>query len=182
MAGNSHAAMFGVVMTVYAMLIAPFHSWHMRRGAIATETLLPATRKQYIRQVALAVGWDVFAWTALASVFSLAVMSMMVREKNFSPLDAYGLYLLFLWSGAVFAYGLGLATMRSRYWLPLMVGLSLAWMVTILVAGERITPWLPRGQDLREAILIYGCVLSWLLTGTLLTIFTLFRWRRADVP
>jgi hypothetical protein len=179
---HTHAAMLGVVVTSFVMLIAPFHSWHVRRRTIAAETLWPVTRQQYVRQIALAIARDVFAWTVLASFFSLAIMALMVREKDYSPLDDFGLYLLFLWSGAVFAYGLGLATMRSRYWLPLMIGLSLAWMALVVYIVGKLTIHLSRVKGGEDVLVVGAFVAAWILGGLLLARFTLRRWRRADIP
>ena len=183
-ARNTHAAMLGAVITAFAMLIAPFHSWHSRCGTIAAETLRPVTKRQYVRQVALAIAWDVFAWTVLASVFSLAIMAF-VLNRNQRGLESIGiclLFLLFLWSAAVFAFGLGLATFRSRYWLPLMVGLSLVWILHSVYVVYDIALLLTRNSVTQQALLASMCMLYWVLGGVLLAAFTLWRWRRADVP
>jgi hypothetical protein len=175
-----HAAVAGVVVTSFGMLIAPFYGWHVRRGTIAAEVLRPVARKQYISQVAWAIAWDVFAWTSLATVFSVAVIAA-VYEWRTGEIQTAGLCLVFLWSGAVAAYGIGLATVRSRYWLPLMASLSLVSGLLFIVALAMIAGSnSPSRPSLPLAAAV--CLLALMLAGLVLAAFTLRRWRRADVP
>jgi hypothetical protein len=174
------AALFGMIITVSVMIIVPFHSWHTRRGTIATEILRPVTRGQYVRQVALGIAWDVFAWTALASVFSLAVV-LSIYQWVPTVFRSFGDHLLFLWAVTAFAYGMGLATIRSRYWLPLMIFMMLAW--TLVVAyGVAMAQLHLSGQQVTRVHPPLAFLLAWILASAVLTGLTLRRWRRADVP
>ncbi|MEX2114993.1 MAG: hypothetical protein WD845_17500 [Pirellulales bacterium] len=178
--GQTGGAVFGLVISIGAMLIAPFNSWHLRRGALGSELLRPVTRRQYVWQVALAVAWDAFIWTVLASAFSLAVL-VSTFDRQPDSLQSYAVFLLFVWSAAVFVYGVGLATFRSRYWLPLMVGLALLGTLFNAYAAARLTATMtsPGQQPVMHVGLYF--LFAWILGGVLLAGWTIWRWLRADV-
>ncbi len=181
--GQSGGAMLGLTVSIAVMLIAPFNSWHMRRGATCSEMLRPVTRRQYAWQVALGIACDLLVWTLLASLFSFVTMQAIFRRSlDMSPdfLISYGVFLLFLWSAAIFVYGLGLATFRSRYWLILMVGLGLSWTLIVAYAVAMLAMSMQRSRLLGEFHVSYF-LLPWILGGVLLAGWTIRRWLRSDV-
>ncbi|MGD9721608.1 MAG: hypothetical protein AB7O59_06030 [Pirellulales bacterium] len=177
--GQSAGAMLGLIITLAGMMVAPFNGWHLRRGAMASELMRPVTRHHYAGQVALAVAWDVAVWTVVASVFSLLVM---VGEFGLQSelIMAGGVYLAFLWSAAVFVYGLGLATFRSRYWLPLMIGAGLIWTLLVAYAVSMVAFQLLTERRHIPSLLPGVYLFAWILGGVALAAFTIGRWLRSD--
>jgi hypothetical protein len=162
------------------MLAAPFNNWHLRRGMIGLEITRPVTRRQYVYQIALAVAWDVAKWTALASVFSVVVFAATFPWHP-SALPALAMYLLLLWSAAVFAYGVGLATFRSRYWLPLMAAIGLGWTMIIAYSAALLVVQLRLHGALTATLQAGSFPLAWVFAGLLLAALTIRRWLRSDV-
>ncbi len=182
-AGDAGGDILGLIVSIFAMLVAPFNTWHMRRGTIAMEMMRPVTRRQYVYQVALAVAWDVAAWTALASVFSLAVIAA-TFSWEVGRLQRFGgnlVFLLFLWSAAVFVYGMGLATFRSRYWLPLMGAIALGWTLMVAYSMAILVTKLKLSGSQQFGPVATCFPLAWIFAGILLAAVTIRRWLRSDV-
>ncbi len=178
--GHLGGVILGLIVSIFAMLVAPFNNWHLRRGMIGMEMMRPVTRRQYVYQVALATAWDVATWTALASVFSVAVFAATFPWHP-SVLPVQAMYLLLLWSAAVFAYGVGLATFRSRYWLPLMAAIALGWSLVVAYSAALLIVQL-KLSGARPSQLQATCFpLAWIFAGLLLAALTIRRWLRSDV-
>jgi hypothetical protein len=175
--GRVEGALIGAEIVAFGMLFIPLNAWHMRRGAMALEFTRPVTRGRFFVEIALALAVDLAAWTVLASALSCLVVYLVLRHEP-EPWSVVGIQLGFLWVLAILAYGLGLATFRLRYWLPLMVLASLAW-VWLTTAGL-VLYRLSQG-GLPGNFPAYWFAGSAVLTSGLLTLLTLLRWLRADV-
>ncbi len=136
------AAWLAVTLSTGLMLIAPYGPWHWRRNCLAGELMLPVARAQYFRELAAAMALDVCLWAGLASAMIIVAHQVWL---NFEPKPLPGhvsmpwwrlmwAQLITLWGAATFLYGVGLATLRFRYWAPLMALLGIAWTIAILWA------------------------------------------------
>jgi hypothetical protein len=135
---SRQAAVAAIVAASVMMILAPFNAWHMRRGAMPLELLRPVTRWRYFLQIAAAVAIDVGVYALLASVLGSSAIYFAYRPSPDVP-GRVLVYLACLWSSALLFYGTGLATFRMRYWLPLMIGVLVVWVIgTLLIASNFI--------------------------------------------
>ena len=179
-AGHPRGAVAGIVVATVGMLIAPFNGWHMRRGALGFEIMRPITRFQFFAEIAAAVALDVAAWAALASAF--ACLGCYLIAHSDPGLFGYLFSLLaLLWSAAVLFYGVGLATFRIRYWLPVMVGMVMGWAIVASIVVNALAAANHNPQVNATVRVVVATSLSWLLGGLMITAATLVRWNRSDV-
>ena len=174
-AGDSRGAATAVVGLVsVAMVFAPVHSWHQRRGATQLEFMRPVTRGQYFGQTALAFGLDMLVWTVLAMLFAAAGFSII----HWGPFDLRFamqllVVLLVVAHSSLAFYSVGLATYRLRYWLPLMAGICFGWLFVMLLIARLIVETSLYGR--------YLLLLVTPLTALVLALSMVRRWRTGDV-
>jgi len=157
-----------------AMVFAPVHCWHQRRGATQLEFMRPVTRGQYFGQAALAFGLDMLVWTVLAMLFAAASFSI----THWGPFDLrFAVQLLVMLLVVVHCslafYSVGLATYRQRYWLSLMAGLCFGWLFAMLTIFGVVAETEYRGRFLLLAVTP--------LAALALTLAMVRRWRTGDV-
>jgi hypothetical protein len=132
--GQPEGIAIGSILAVPLMLMAPFSLWHQRRRALSVEFMRPVARAQFFQQLAVALAVDVVLWTALASVLN-TVGYAMIDYRGTPHVQIYrfiACQFCIVWAIAVWLYGVGLATFRFRYWIPMMVGFALAWCFVIV--------------------------------------------------
>ena len=142
-AANSAAAWASLTLAVTCavVLLVPLAPWQSRRRAMSQEILRPVTRERYYRQYFAAMALDVVVWIGMASLLLLA---MFISTWYFFPpanrlwglLVAMAFFYSLLWSVATFVFGVGVATLRWRFWLPIVAAITLTWM---LGAGLRFS-------------------------------------------
>lgn len=174
-AGDSRQAASGVAGLVsVAMVFAPVHSWHQRRGATQMEFMRPVTRRQYFRQAAVAFGLDMLVWSVLAMLFATACFGFI----NWPAFDYRAgvqelVSLIAIAHFSIVFYSVGLATYRQRFWLPLMAGLCFGWLFLMLPMVRFVAESTSPGS--------YLLFLTTPLFAVALTVTMVRRWRTGDV-
>jgi hypothetical protein len=133
-------AVLTAMIISFLLLVLPYGVWHPRRCAFDLEQMRPVARNDYIRQIALALAWDVFEWTLVASLISAGVF-LLVDDRElagFSSISEVAGYLGVLWGMALFTYGVALATIRRRAWLLLVASAALLWLLGIPLLIVRV--------------------------------------------
>jgi hypothetical protein len=144
---------FAVAVASAVLLLVPLAPWHFRRKTMGQELLLPVSRERYFREMTVAMGFDVVIWTAISSalVLSCFVVAFVREPESFShvsSLQAFAVLMSVLWSMAVFVYGVGISTIRSHFWLPMVATIAVIWffggMMLAVSIGHQIrvvTQW-----------------------------------------
>ena len=133
---------FGGLATLVAvplMIVAPFSQWHQRRIALESEFMRPIERRQFYRQMAAAFALDVAAWTIAA--VALVAMTAVAVSKLRPAMELVAVSSVVIGALAVWLYGVGVALYRFRYWIPLLMALSVAWCFFVVpIIGTLSTP------------------------------------------
>ncbi|HEY2893850.1 MAG TPA: hypothetical protein VGJ16_06550 [Pirellulales bacterium] len=127
--GAHDAGFFVLTVGSAIMIFAPLSAWRFRLNALAPEVVMPATRRQAIRRVVLAMGLDFVLWGIAASLVIVCGYLFQVGQRGFSYLPVVTSHLLGLWGAIVMIFGVSLATLRFRYWVPLFLGMLPGAMV-----------------------------------------------------
>ncbi len=165
------------------MLFAPLSLWRFRCNVLATEALRPAPRSAFARQLVLAMGLDCVTWCAAASVVLLAGYSMLLAEPGFTMTGVVA-HLTVLWGMAALVYGIGILTLRFRYWLPLFVLLylgAIAVGMSFTAACEVTYVYSNRLAPMRLFVMYSSFSLAVGLIGLLLAWHTYRRWNQIDL-
>jgi hypothetical protein len=83
---------------------------------------------------------------ALASLISVCVFPL--ARNFFTPQGEYWRFiaghLAMLWAMALFVYGVALATMRMRFWLPMIAVIAIGWLIgTFWLFAQVVERWRP---------------------------------------
>jgi len=178
-----------LAITCAVVLLVPLAPWQSRRRAMSQEILRPVTRERYYRQYFAAMALDVVVWTSMASLLLLA---MFISTWYFFPpanrlwgvLVAMAFFYSLLWSVATFVFGVGVATLRWRFWLPIVAAITLAWTLgawaTIFWTGEYLLRSMKNLDPYMPYLFAGFCTLT-ATVGLGLTVITYRRWVRGDV-
>jgi hypothetical protein len=93
-------------------------------------------------------------------------------------------FLMMIWAIAVFVYGLGVATMRLPFWLPVVAGGTLIWSIGVMLACVEIAESLWHGVQRHAHAMqpvLWFAVVS-VAAGLVLGGGTYRRWISRDVP
>jgi hypothetical protein len=126
------------------MLFAPFSSWRFRCNSLGCEFMRPVTREHFVRQFVMAFALDFFLWTSMASLITIpGYFALIWEDKSFSA-SVLWVHLAVLWSIAILLYGIGLVTLRFRYWVPILISYFLASVVAIMISLGMLINWFER--------------------------------------
>jgi hypothetical protein len=180
--GDPGAGFAVTIAAAAVMLFIPLGLWRYRCRALAAEFMRPVSRTTFVRQAMAAMLWDFAMWTALASLVGMIpYLPLSRREPDVWRMAYY--HLVGFWAIATSLYGVALATLRLRYWLPWMLGLFVASIVAVgscLSFVESLHLRLPPHPWLGEALfLMWIAVLA--LPGVLLGLWTYRRWLRMEI-
>jgi hypothetical protein len=148
--GAPEAGMFVVTVGSAIMVFGPLSTWRFRLNALAPEVLKPTTRRDAIRRVVLAMGMDFLIWGAAASLVVVCGYLLMIGQRGFAYPSSVSTHLLAMWGAIVLIYGITLATMRFRYWVPLFLGLIPGTMVSCLLLALLFVQLADPGRNMRR--------------------------------
>jgi hypothetical protein len=174
------------VTTSAVLLLIPLGPWHFRRKTMNYELMRPITRQRYFGELMAAMAADVVVWTALSSCIVLVVYwaNMLSFQRPEEQSNFMLGFLISIWSIAVFVYGLGLATMRLPFWLPIVAGVTLLWSIGLVFVcveiAEGVWPGVQRHAHAMQPILWFGVVS--VAAGMMLAKGTYRYWVSHDVP
>lgn len=176
---------FALIISCAILLLLPLGPWQSRRWAMSQEILRPVAREKYYRQFLGAMALDMVTWIGMASLLIFVVIlsnwnhiSPMDRLTNFSISLALSLSLL--WSMATFVYGVGVATLHVRFWLPILAAATITWFVGCWILGGIVGMYFRVPSDVATIGLSSFPILSTAI-GLGLTRWTYQRWVRSDV-
>jgi hypothetical protein len=184
--GEVAASAGAAILLVPAVLVIfPYGSWHVRRSALSVEFVRPVSRRNFFRQIALAMAFDVCVWMVLASLLSVCVFPL--ARNFFMPQGNYWRFmaghLAMLWAMALFVYGIALTTMRMRFWLPMIAVTTFAWLIgTWGLFAWVIEHWRPiniNRDDPLYVILVFAMFSAYV--GVVVAYLAYRRWLRTDV-
>ena len=130
--GDPEAPLLVANLASFVALFIPLSSWRYRATALAGEFMRPVARAVFVRQFFAAMVLDFCSWTLLATLLMAIGLISLLPEAPTKladvPYVVFGLccWAIFLWALAALLYGIALATLRVRYWLPWFAGLFLA--------------------------------------------------------
>ncbi len=185
--GEGHAwAMFALILSCAILLLLPLGPWQSRRWAMPQEILRPVAREKYYRQFMGAMALDMIVWMVTASLLIFAVSLFNWHNIHAANrLTDFTLYLAisfaFLWSMASFVYGVGVATLHWRFWLPIIAVTTIGWFLGLHFAIRLINLYVIVKHDLDSGMTF---VVFPIVTGAIglgLTLATYRRWVRGDV-
>jgi hypothetical protein len=159
-------------LVTVALVFAPVHSWHQRRGVTPLEFMRPVTRRQYFGQSAAAFGLDMCVWTVVAAVFAVG-SACAIHWQTHELLGILLTLLVIVTHASLVFYAVGLATYRLRFWLPLMAGLCFAWLFVMLLFAGLIVETKLYGR--------YLLLAATPLAALALVLTMVRRWRTSDV-
>jgi hypothetical protein len=182
LSGSAYAA---ILLVPSVLVIFPYGPWHVRRGALAVEAVRPVARHDFFRQIALAIALDVCVWMLLASIISVCV-SPLARDLV-APEGRHWRFiagqLAVLWSIALFVYGVALSTIRFRFWLPMIVVITFAWLIGIWwLFVWVIEHWRPVNMNRIDSLyvaLVFAMFSAY--AGACLAFLAYRRWLRMDL-
>ncbi len=175
-----------LVMTVGTglMLFAPFSTWRFRCNALAMEFMRPAARDVFLRQILAAMALDFCLWTGVATAVVAVGYLFLVGQPGFPFAHALSVHAAAMCSLSVLLFGIGLATLRFRAWMPLFIGLLL---VSVFAAGfaMRLVVELNHRWKVTPNITGYAVVgtfaVVWVTIGLVLTWISYRRWLKMDL-
>lgn len=180
---------FAIAVTSVVLLLVPLSPWHFRRKTMSQELLLPVTREQYFHEMTIAMAFDVVRCTAVASALIAApfVATLVIDPQAIGELRYWLQLLTFLsiaWSMAIFIFGVGLATFRLPFWLPIVATISMVWffggIFLVVYVGNQLrmaTQW----RNVVDASIFPVFFAVTVSCGLLLTRLAYRRWVRTDV-
>jgi hypothetical protein len=175
-----------LVMTVGTglMLFAPFSTWRFRCNKLAMEFMRPAARGSFLRQMLWAMALDFCLWTGVATAVVAIGYLFLVGQPGFSFLLGLSAHVAAMCSLSVLLFGIGLATLRFRAWMPLFIGLL---VVSVFAAGYAmvlVVEWHQRWKG-NPYLTGYTAVGTFAVVcvaiGLVLTWIAYHRWLTADL-
>lgn len=128
--GDAGGAWTVLILGTGLMLFAPFSSWRFRCNALAMEFMRPAARDVFLRQMIWAMALDFCLWTSAATLVSACGQLLFSRLSGFNYFVGFAIQTVAMWGFAVLLFGIGLATLRFRAWLPVFIGILLCSVIT----------------------------------------------------
>ena len=126
------------------MLFAPFSSWRFRLNALAMEFVLPATRGCFLRETLIAMALDFCTWTATVTAVVLCGGLAVRGQDGFDYPILLFAHVAGLWGLAVLLFGIGLATLRFRAWMPLFIAGLLGSVFSASLVATFAAGWYER--------------------------------------
>jgi hypothetical protein len=175
-----------LVMTVGTglMLFAPFSTWRFRCNALAMEFMRPAARDVFLRQILAAMALDFCLWTGVATAVVTVGYLFLLGQPGFSLLGLTA-HAVAMCSLSVLLFGIGLATLRFRAWMPLFIGLLLASVVTagyaVVLVAEWNNRWKGNPNITGPAAVVGTFAAVCVAIGLVLTWIAYHRWLKMDL-
>jgi hypothetical protein len=180
-----------VLLAAPLIMMTPFSQWHQRRSTVETEFMRPVERRQFFRQMAMALAVDVGLWTALIVAIMTATFLVVAKGPFEGPAHRIELLIvqsMVIVSLAVWLYGVGILLFRVRYWIPIMIVLLFAWCFCIVPLSAALAnpgPWaaLQVGRSVPAGV-VGGVIVFCLLTvgfGLLMVRIAYRTWTESDV-
>jgi hypothetical protein len=175
-----------VVLSCAILLLLPLGPWQSRRWAMSQEILRPVSRERYYRQFLGAMAIDMAAWTGIASL--LIVWPTLVNWSNIDQVNrlsdfaqVIAIYAAFQWSMAAFVFGVGVACLHWRFWLPTIAVATIGWAFGFFFIMHIVTFSVGAKHLPSDGVItaIYPLVTAAIGLG--LTQWTYRRWVRSDV-
>lgn len=173
LSGSVEGAVTAAMIIPVVGFLGPFAAWHMRREAMALELMRPVARGGYTLQLALALARDTAIWGAVSGGFVCAAVLINTWNTSTTVRDVADTA-LFMMAFSVLAFGVHLATLRQRYWLPIVVGLWIGWLLATGISYDMYIQ-APGGMG------PLWFTLSATVCGTTLAAGSLIHWRTADI-
>jgi hypothetical protein len=183
--GEAEAGWVVLVVGTAVMLFGPLSSWRFRLNALGTEFMWPASRRSFLRQLTLAMALDFCLWTAAASMVVACGYLMLLGQPRYPFWQSLVGHAFALWGTAAILYGISLATLRFRYWIPLFIVAIPVLMYVGLCLGLLFESLFLAGRSARAVdrlaympvFYAVGCA----LIGLTLVGLTYRRWLEADL-
>jgi hypothetical protein len=169
-----------VLAGVGLMLFAPFSSWRFRLNALSMEFVRPATRARFFRDILFAMALDFCAWTAAASATVLCAWLLVRGQDGFDRPLMLLAHIVWLWGMAVLLFGIGVASLRFRAWMPLFIGLLIASISVAALPAMMIEAWYPR-HFTWPYVLFGSFAVVWATIGLGLSWATYRHWLQMDL-
>ncbi|MEX0678174.1 MAG: hypothetical protein WD063_13915 [Pirellulales bacterium] len=182
--GNADAALLVAAVAGIVVLFIPLSSWRFRSMALAGECTRPVTRRQFVRQFMGAMLWDFAGWTAVASLVSALGYLPLAWAGEWNLLSQFGGHAAILWTLSILLYGIALATLRLRYWLPWFLGLLIGSLFTMGYVLSWLTYWwnqVPKLQQFRPFLGVTVFIVVLAGFGLLLGALAYRRWLTMEV-
>lgn len=183
-------AAFALILCSAMLLLVPLGPWQSRRKAMSQEVLRPITREKYFRQFLGAMALDTVTWIGVASLMIVMFLLLQWLFDAPSQVPVKMLYVAIvvslglLWSMATFVYGVGVATMHWRFWLPIVAAITMVYffgtLISYRVIGESILRSSRQLDQYTPHTFAAFCVTSTAI-GLYLSNRTYRRWVRNDV-
>lgn len=182
--GDVSGAWIILILGTGLMLFAPFSSWRFRCNALAMEFMRPAARDVFLRQMICAMALDFCLWTSAATLVAACGQLFFIGQKGFNYFVGVPVQAVTMWGFAVLLFGIGLATLRFRAWLPFFIGILLcsvfASILPVFVV-ERILRYSVFGMRSSEYVTIATFSLSCAAIGLALARATYRHWLTMDL-
>ncbi len=182
--GEPGAAWTVLILGTGLMLFAPLSSWRFRLNALALEFMRPAARDVFLRQMIWAMGLDFCLWTGAATLVAACGQLLFIGQHGFDYFVFFSGQTVTMWSIAVLLFGIGLATLRFRAWIPFLVGALLCSVIASAFASVIVEAALRHGGA-HHAISGYPVTVAFSLScatiGLALAWATYRRWLSADL-
>lgn len=184
--GDVSGAWIILILGTGLMLFAPFSSWRFRCNALAMEFMRPAARDVFLRQMIWAMALDFCLWTSAATLVAACGHLFFISQNGFNYFVGVPVQVVTMWGFAVLLYGIGLATLRFRAWMPFFIGILLCSVIAAFFAtalAERAARYMAIeiGFGIQEYVVVATFSLTCAAIGLALALVTYRRWLTADL-
>jgi len=183
--GDVGGAWTTLILGTGLMLFAPLSSWRFRCNALAMEFMRPAARHTCLRQLIGAMALDFCLWTSAATLVAACGQLLFIGQSGYKYLVGVSIQTVTMWGVAVLLFGIGLATLRFRAWVPFFIGILLCSVVAAvfaMVLVERmLRNYISGGISTAEFIVIATFALACAAIGLALARVTYRHWLKMDL-
>jgi hypothetical protein len=180
--GDVAGAWIALILGTGLMLFAPFSSWRFRCNALAMEFMRPSARDVFLRQMTCAMALDFCVWTSAATLVAACGLLMFIRQHGFNYFDAFAAQTVTMWGFAVLLFGIGLATLRFRAWMPFFIGILICSAIAALYVAAVAEGLMQRNGFRPSAYIVFSVFSSMcVLIGLALARATYRRWLTMDL-
>lgn len=172
---------FSIGATAVVFLFAPLAPWRGRRHWIAMEVTRPVTRDQYFCELAIALAMDMALWFAVVAIVSGVAISCFANVRHWSFAPEMAAFIGALAGISVFLFGLGLLTLRNRYWFAVLVLVSILYamvsMLFVTIVVRIVHPPVP----MQDQVVFWSWAGLMALFGLAMASRARWRWSKVDL-